>query len=199
MARGVNKVILVGNLGADPETRYMPSGGAVTNIRIATSESWKDKNTGHQREDTSWHNIVVFNPYLVGICRAYLQKGTRVYLEGELKTRAYDKEGTRFHITEVLVPQVKGELIVIAKGRLDNVNETPGSERRRTSGSGPQRMGDALPYSGTSDISPATRTTTRTTSVNWSGSDDHEASSPVDRAGCCGHHRVQPDRALGHQ
>ncbi|PID61296.1 MAG: single-stranded DNA-binding protein [Gammaproteobacteria bacterium] len=92
MARGVNKVILVGNLGADPEVRYMPSGGAVTNIRIATSEQWKDKNTGERQERTEWHRVTLFNR-LGEIAGEYLKKGSQVYIEGSIRTDKYqDKE-----------------------------------------------------------------------------------------------------------
>ena len=86
MARGVNKVILIGNLGKDPETRYLPSGGAVTNVTLATSESWKDKQTGEAKEKTEWHNVVFFNK-LGEIAGQYLKKGAKVYVEGSLRTR----------------------------------------------------------------------------------------------------------------
>ena len=93
MARGINKVILVGNLGQDPETRYMPSGGAVTNLRITTSESWKDKQTGEQQERTEWHSIALFGR-LAEISSEYLRKGSHVYIEGQLRTRKLqDKNG----------------------------------------------------------------------------------------------------------
>ena len=85
MARGVNKVILIGNLGADPETRFMPSGGAVTNIRLATSETWKDRQTGQQQERTEWHRVVFFNK-LGEIAGEYLKKGSKVYVEGSIRT-----------------------------------------------------------------------------------------------------------------
>ena len=88
MARGINKVILIGNLGADPETRYMPSGGAVTNVRLATSESWKDKNTGEMQERTEWHRVVFFNR-LGEIAGEYLKKGSKIYVEGSLRTRKW--------------------------------------------------------------------------------------------------------------
>jgi len=130
----------------------MGSGTDLCKFSIATSRRWKDKNTGERKEDTSWHNIVVFNPYLVDICRAWLQKGTRVYLEGELKTRTYDKDGEKKYITEVIVPQVKGELFVIEKGKGWDVNETPGSERgRRSSGSGGPQQAGAAARQATSD------------------------------------------------
>jgi single-strand DNA-binding protein len=88
MARGINKVILVGNLGADPETRYMPSGSAVTNLSVATSESWKDKQTGEQNERTEWHKVVMFDR-LAEIAAEYLRKGSQVYIEGKLQTRKW--------------------------------------------------------------------------------------------------------------
>ena len=101
MARGVNKVILVGNLGKDPETRYMPNGKAVTNFTIATSESWKDKQTGEQREQTEWHNIVMYDR-LAEIAAEYLKKGSQVYIEGKLRTRKWqDKEGRDRYTTEI--------------------------------------------------------------------------------------------------
>lgn len=102
MARGINKVILVGNLGADPDTRYMPSGKAVTNIRIATSESWKDKTTGDQQERTEWHGVVLFDK-LGEIAAEYLRKGSQVYIEGSLRTRKWqDKEGKDRYTTEII-------------------------------------------------------------------------------------------------
>src|SRR5450432_2167433 len=102
MARGVNKVILVGNLGADPETRSMPSGMTVTNIRIATSESWKDKASGAQQERTEWHSVALFGR-LGEIAAEYLRKGSQVYIEGSLRTRKWqDKEGRDRYTTEVI-------------------------------------------------------------------------------------------------
>jgi single-strand DNA-binding protein len=107
MARGVNKVILVGNLGADPDTRYMPSGKAVTNIRVATSESWKDKQTGDTQERTEWHSIVMYDK-LGEIAAEYLRKGSQVYLEGKLRTRKWqDKEGKDRYTTEIIADQMQ--------------------------------------------------------------------------------------------
>jgi single-strand DNA-binding protein len=102
MARGINKVILIGNLGADPETRYMPSGGAVTNLRLATSENWKDKNTGEMQERTEWHRVVLFGK-LAEIAAEYVRKGSKVYIEGRLQTRKWqDKEGRDNYTTEIV-------------------------------------------------------------------------------------------------
>jgi len=102
MARGINKVILVGNLGKDPETRYMPNGKAVTNFSIATSESWTDKQSGDKQERTEWHNIVMFEK-LAEIAAEYLRKGSQVYVEGSLRTRKWqDKEGKDRYTTEIV-------------------------------------------------------------------------------------------------
>lgn len=102
MARGVNKVIIIGNLGADPEVRYMPSGSAVTNIRVATSEGWKDKQTGETQERTEWHRIVFFNR-LAEIASEYLRKGSKVYVEGSLRTNKWqDQSGNERYTTEII-------------------------------------------------------------------------------------------------
>jgi single-strand DNA-binding protein len=107
MARGINKVILIGNLGNDPETRYMPSGGAVTNISLATSESWKDKQTGQPQERTEWHRVVFFNR-LAEIAGEYLRKGSKVYVEGSLRTRKWqDKSGQDKYSTEIVAAEMQ--------------------------------------------------------------------------------------------
>jgi single-strand DNA-binding protein len=107
MARGINKVIIVGNLGQDPETRYMPSGKAVTNLRIATSESWKDKQTGEQKEQTEWHSVVMYDR-LAEIAAEYLRKGSQVYVEGKLRTRKWqDKEGRDRYTTEIIANEMQ--------------------------------------------------------------------------------------------
>ncbi len=107
MARGINKVILVGHLGADPETRYMPSGSAVTNLRVATSESWKDKSSGEQQERTEWHRVAMFGR-LAEIAAEYLRKGSQVYIEGSLRTRKWqDKEGKDRWSTEIIANEMQ--------------------------------------------------------------------------------------------
>lgn len=107
MSRGINKVILVGNLGADPETKYGPSGDAITNLRIATSEIWTDKNTGQKQERTEWHRVVVFKK-LAEICAEYLRKGSQVYIEGSLRTRKWqDKEGRDQYTTEIVASEMQ--------------------------------------------------------------------------------------------
>lgn len=107
MARGVNKVILVGNLGADPETRYMPSGGAVTNLRVATADSWKDKQTGERQERTEWHRVVLFNR-LAEVAAEYLRKGSQVYLEGRIQTRKWQgQDGQDKYSTEIVANEMQ--------------------------------------------------------------------------------------------
>lgn len=104
--RGVNKVILVGNLGNDPETRYMPSGAAVTNITVATSETWKDKTTGQPQERTEWHRVSFFNK-LAEIAGEYLKKGSKVYIEGSLRTRKWEKGGQDMYTTEIIASEMQ--------------------------------------------------------------------------------------------
>jgi single-strand DNA-binding protein len=107
MARGLNKVILVGNLGNDPETRYMPSGSAVTNLTVATNESWKDKQTGEQKDRTEWHKVAMFNR-LAEIAAEYLRKGSQVYIEGKLRTRKWqDKSGQDRWTTEIIADEMQ--------------------------------------------------------------------------------------------
>jgi single-strand DNA-binding protein len=107
MARGINKVIIVGNCGQDPETRYMPSGGAVTNLSLATSESWKDKNTGDQQERTEWHRVVFFNR-LAEIVEQYVKKGSKVYVEGSLRTRKWQgQDGQDRYTTEIVASEMQ--------------------------------------------------------------------------------------------
>jgi single-strand DNA-binding protein len=107
MARGINKVIIVGNCGQDPETRYMPSGGAVTNLSLATSESWKDKNTGEQQERTEWHRVVFFNR-LAEIVEQYVKKGSKIYIEGSLRTRKWQgQDGQDRYTTEIVASEMQ--------------------------------------------------------------------------------------------
>ncbi|MEM7719329.1 MAG: single-stranded DNA-binding protein [Pseudomonadota bacterium] len=120
MAGSVNKVILVGNLGRDPEVRTFQNGGKVCNLRIATSENWKDRNTGERRERTEWHSVAIFSEPLARIAEQYLRKGSKVYLEGQLETRKWqDQSGQDRYSTEVVLRPYKGELTLL-DGRGDN-------------------------------------------------------------------------------
>lgn len=115
MARGINKVILIGNIGQDPEVKYMPSGGAVTNVSVATSETWKDKNTGQPQERTEWHRVVFFNR-LGEIAGEYLRKGSKVYIEGSLRTRKWQaQDGSDRYTTEIVASEMQ-----MLDGRGDN-------------------------------------------------------------------------------
>ncbi|MGB5489800.1 MAG: single-stranded DNA-binding protein [Woeseiaceae bacterium] len=107
MARGINKVIIVGNLGQDPETRYMPSGSAVTNFTVATNESWKDKQTGEQKDRTEWHRVAMFNR-LAEVAAEYLRKGSQVYIEGKLRTRKWQgQDGNDRYTTEIIADEMQ--------------------------------------------------------------------------------------------
>lgn len=124
MAGSVNKVILVGNLGKDPEVRAMQDGSKVVSFSIATSEMWKDKTTGERKDKTEWHRIVVFNPNLCDVCEKYLRKGSKVYVEGQLQTRKWqDQSGAEKYTTEVVLGRFRGELSLL-DSKSDNVGAT---------------------------------------------------------------------------
>jgi single-strand DNA-binding protein len=131
MAGSVNKVILVGNLGRDPDVRRMTSGDPVVNLSVATSESWRDKASGERKERTEWHRVVIFNENLAKVAEQYLRKGSKVYLEGQLQTRKYsDKDGQERYTTEVVLQRFRGELVM-----LDARGESGGASASRTGGS----------------------------------------------------------------
>lgn len=110
----VNKVILVGNLGRDPEVRTFQNGGRVANLSLATSKSWKDKNSGERKERTEWHRVVVFNEGLVGVCERFLKKGSKVYLEGQLETRKWqDQTGEDRYATEIVLRPYRSEIVML--------------------------------------------------------------------------------------
>lgn len=129
MAGSVNKVILVGNLGQDPEIRSFDNGGEVVNMSIATSENWKDKQSGERRERTEWHRVAIFNPGLVTVAKNYLEKGSKVYIEGQLETRKWqDQNGQDRYSTEVVLRPYRSELTMLdAKG-----TGAPASEQKPT-------------------------------------------------------------------
>lgn len=117
MAGSVNKVIIIGNLGRDPEVRSFPNGGKVANLRIATSESWKDKQTGERKERTEWHSVAIMAEGLVSIAEKYLQKGAKVYIEGQLETRKWqDQSGADRYSTEVVLRPYNGTLTILSGG-----------------------------------------------------------------------------------
>ncbi len=148
MAGSVNKVILVGNLGKDPEVRRMTSGEPVVNLSIATSESWKDKSSGERKEKTEWHRVVIFNKNLADVAEKYLRKGSKVYLEGALQTRKWtDKDGAEKYSTEVVLQNFRGELTMLdgkgegggSGGDRSGAGESPASFQR-------DEMDDEIPF-----------------------------------------------------
>ena len=140
MARGINKVILIGHLGQDPETRYMPSGSAVTNLRLATSEQWKDKNTGDQQERTEWHSVAMFGR-LAEIAAEYLRKGSQVYIEGRLRTRKWqDKDGHDRYTTEIVANEMQ-----MLGGRPDS-SAPARTSSAAMSGGPPTDLDDDIPF-----------------------------------------------------
>jgi single-strand DNA-binding protein len=160
MAGSVNKVILVGNLGRDPEVRRLNSGEPVVNLRVATSENWRDKATGERKERTEWHNVVIFNENLARIAEQYLKKGSKVYLEGQLQTRKWqDQSGQEKYTTEVVLQRYRGELTLLdgrgegGSGASDDDygggrQMAPAGGERRASGGpkGKRDLDDEIPF-----------------------------------------------------
>ncbi len=155
MAGSVNKVILVGNLGKDPEIRTLPSGDRVANLSLATSETWRDRTSGERKERTEWHRIVIFNDNLVKVAENYLHKGSKVYIEGALQTRKYEQGGVEKFSTEIALQKFRGELTML-DGRGDGDSGGRGgddgySNGPRVSSSGPKEtfsadLDDEIPF-----------------------------------------------------
>ncbi|QXM24964.1 single-stranded DNA-binding protein [Elioraea tepida] len=145
MAGSVNKVILVGNLGRDPEVRSMQSGGRTVSFSVATSETWNDRTTGERKEKTQWHRVVIFNEKLGEIAEKYLRKGSKVYVEGQLETRKYtDKDGNERDITEVVIGRFKGDLTLLDSrggGTAEFEDEGPAVQRGSAARTAPARQG----------------------------------------------------------
>jgi single-strand DNA-binding protein len=146
MSGGVNKAILVGHLGADPEIRRSQSGPPVASFSLATSESWRDKATGERKERTDWHRVVVLNEQLVKIAEQYLKKGSKVYLEGAMRTRKWtDAKGVERYITEVILTGYQAKIVM-----LDRAERVPGAEGKESYGGGVQApapdINDEIPF-----------------------------------------------------
>ena len=148
MAGSVNKVILVGNLGADPEVRRLSSGDPVVNLRVATSESWRDKNSGERKEKTEWHQVVIFNDQIAKVAEAYLRKGMKVFIEGQLQTRKWtDQQGQDRYTTEIVLQKFRGELQM-----LDTKSDDAAPKERKANRDDPREYGgrddeiDDLPF-----------------------------------------------------
>jgi len=156
MAGSVNKVILVGNLGKDPEVRRLNSGDQVVNFTLATSENWRDKTSGERKEKTEWHNVVIFNENLGKIAEQFCKKGSKIYIEGQLQTREFtDKEGNQRKTTEVVLQRFRGELTLLdsrnrggeagdERGASGSFGRTSPMEQRRPATVGGSKMADAL-------------------------------------------------------
>ena len=143
MAGSVNKVILVGNLGADPEIRSLNSGDRVANLRVATSETWRDRSSGERKEKTEWHRVVVFNENIVKVCEQYLRKGAKIYLEGAIQTRKWtDQSGQEKYSTEIVLQKFRGELTML-DGRGDNEGAGEGGGYNGGFSSGPRAQSSA--------------------------------------------------------
>ena len=144
MAGSINKVILVGNLGRDPEVRRLTSGDPVVNLSIATSESWRDKASGERKERTEWHRVVIFNENLAKVAEQYLRKGSKVYLEGALQTRKWtDKDGAEKYSTEIVLQKFRGELVMLdSRGDGGERSERPALVGASEGGRSFERGGD---------------------------------------------------------
>ena len=195
--RGINKVILVGRLGKDPEVRYIPNGGAVANLQVATSESWRDKQTGEMREQTEWHRVVLFGK-LAEVAGEYLRKGAQVYIEGQLRTRSWEDNGITRYVTEILV-KTTGTTQVLRlsrKRRNSSAVSLSRNHRRR-----PVRKKEAQKRKAV-DVRPRSRSLSRNRRrVTITG---FQTISRSDRAdcdnrpapSCAGHHRRNEDERI---
>ena len=143
MAGSVNKVILIGNLGADPEVRSLPSGGKVVNLRVATTDTWRDKNSGERKEKTEWHRVVIFNEGLTRVAEQYLNKGSKVYIEGALQTRKWEKDGVDQYSTEVVLQNFNSNLTM-----LDGRGEGEGAGNSNSGGFSSPRQSESRPSEG---------------------------------------------------
>ena len=148
MAGSINKVILVGNLGRDPEIRSMQDGGKIVQLSIATSESWKDRNSGERRERTEWHRVVIFNEALGNIAEQYLRKGSTVYIEGQLQTRKWGEPGQEKYTTEVVLQRYRGELTMLGSRQDIGSGERINSQERNFDNASSQDIADNNPDSG---------------------------------------------------
>ncbi|MGV3346114.1 single-stranded DNA-binding protein [Enterobacteriaceae bacterium LUAb1] len=154
-SRGVNKVILIGHLGQDPEVRYMPNGGAVTNITLATSENWRDKQTGENKEVTEWHRVVLFGK-LAEVAGEYLRKGSQVYIEGQLRTRKWQDQGGQDRYTTEVVVNVGGTMQMLGGRQSGAGASAPGGNNNNNNGWGqPQQPQSSNQFSGSTTPSPA--------------------------------------------
>ena len=149
MAGSVNKVILIGNVGRDPEIRSMPNGDRIANLSLATSETWRDKSSGDRKEKTEWHRVVIFNDHVVKVVENYVKKGSTIYVEGALQTRKWtDQQGVEKYSTEVVIGKFKGELTLLG-GKSDGERQGGGGSEPQRQASGPREtydLNDDIPF-----------------------------------------------------
>lgn len=145
MSGTVNRVVLVGNLGADPDIRTMQSGDKIANLSIATSERWKDRQSGERKEKTEWHRVCVFAQPLVTLCENYMKKGSKVYLEGQLETRSWESNGEKKYTTEIVLRPFKGEITMLDSRSSDDAWE-PQDQATMSQGAPVDEMDDEIPF-----------------------------------------------------
>ncbi len=196
-ARGINKVILVGRLGKDPEVRYIPNGGAVANLQVATSESWRDKQTGEMREQTEWHRVVLFGK-LAEVAGEYLRKGAQVYIEGQLRTRSWDDNGITRYITEILV-KTTGTMQMLGSAPQQNAQAQPKPQQN-----GQPQSADATKKVARKrkavDVRPRSRSLSRNrrrvTITGFQMISRSERLTVTTAPSCAGHHRRDEDERI---
>lgn len=141
----INRAIIIGNVGKDPEIRTTQDGKEIASLAVATSESWKDKSTGERKEKTDWHNVVIFNDGLVGVCRDYVRKGMKVYIEGKIQTRKWtDNQGHERYITEIVLQGFNGSLVMLSDKKQSNEPEYTAKEYAKASGG--SVLDDEIPF-----------------------------------------------------
>lgn len=146
MAGSVNKVIIVGNLGKDPEIRTMNNGDKIANLSVATSETWRDKTSGERKEKAEWHRVVVFNDNLTKVCENYLKKGSTVYLEGKLQTRKYEQNGVEKYSTEIVLDRFGGVLTMLGGRERSDADESFSGAAGKGGGKVEQTLNDDIPW-----------------------------------------------------
>lgn len=146
MAGSVNKVVLIGRLGSDPDIRQFSSGDKIANLSLATSESWKDKSTGERKERTEWHRIVVKNKGLVTVCENYLKKGAQIYVEGQLQTRSWEKDGQKQYATEVILAPFNSTLAMLDSRQNSTEQSEPRGEKYSAYDGNPDELEDEISF-----------------------------------------------------
>lgn len=195
--RGINKVILVGRLGKDPEVRYIPNGGAVANLQVATSESWRDKQTGEIREQTEWHRVVLFGK-LAEVAGEYLRKGAQVYIEGQLRSRSWEDNGITRYVTEILV-KTTGTMQMLGSAPQQNAQAQPKPQQNGQPQSADTTKKGARKQKAV-DVRPSSRSLSRNrrkvTITGFQTISRSERLTVTTAPSCAGHHRRDEDERI---